>query len=159
MVTKPDVQSPDIPAISDLKAQAKRLRTQLDTPQTPITHARALELVARQYGYADWNTLCAVSKRCEQERARNLSQRPLQVGDEVAGTYLGQQFIGQVIGIRSMGGGHTRLTLHFDEPVDVVTFDSFSAFRQRVSCTLDEDLVAPTRLSDGTPHMRIEQRL
>ena len=58
-----------------------------------------------------------------------------------------------------MGSGHTHLTLHFDEPVDVVTFDSFSAFRQRVSCTLDEDLVAPAKLSDGTPHMRIEQRL
>ncbi|MGD1933037.1 MAG: glyoxalase superfamily protein [Candidatus Phaeomarinobacter sp.] len=154
MVTKPD-----IPRIDDLKAQAKRLRIQLDTPQTPVPHARALELVAGQYGYSDWNTLCAVSKRCADDRARTLSQRPLQVGDEVAGTYLGQQFVGRVIGIRSMGSGHTRLTLHFDEPVDVVTFDSFSAFRQRVSCTLDEDLVAPTKLSDGTPHMRIEQRL
>lgn len=154
MVTKTD-----IPAIDDLKAQAKRLRTQLDTPQTPLTHARALELVARQYGYADWNTLCAISKQCAQERAQSLSQRPLQIGDEVAGTYLGRQFAGRVVGIRSMGSGHTRLTLHFDEPVDVVTFDSFSAFRQRVSCTLDEDLVAPAKLSDGTPHMRIEQRL
>lgn len=154
MVTKTDV-----PTIEDLKAQAKHLRVQLDTPQNPITHARALELVARQYGYADWNTLCAVSKRCEQERARSLSQRPLQVGDEVAGTYLGNKFVGRVVGIRSMGAGHTRLTLHFDEPVDVVTFDSFSSFRQRVSCTLDEDLVAPTKLSDGTPHMRIEHRL
>jgi len=151
------VTSNQIPPIHDLKTQAKRLRTQLDTPDAPVTHARALELLARQYGYADWNTLCAVSRRCEQEQARN-AQRPLQVGDEIAGTYLGHRFTGQVIGLRAMTGGHTRLTVHFDEPVDVVSFESFSAFRQRVSCTLDEDLVAPAKLSDGTPHMRIEAR-
>lgn len=147
--------SGDIPSVEALKLQAKRLRQDLNTPQTPITHSQALELVARQYGHKDWNALSAVARRQEQRRF----QRPLAVGDEVAGTYLHQQFTGRIVGIRSMLGGHTRLTLHFDEPVDVVTFDSFSAFRQRVSCTLDEDMVAPTKLSDGTPHMRIERRL
>lgn len=149
-----------LPGTDALKAQAKRLRARLDTPEAPMSHAQALELVAGAHGYADWNTLSAAVKR-QQQNALNTAdaQRPPGVGDAVAGTYLGQPFTGCVKGVHSLPGGHMRLTLHFDTPVDVVTFDSFSSFRQRVSCTLDRDLVAPTRLSDGTPHMRIDRRL
>ncbi len=149
------VNSPELPPIETLKAQAKRLRARLETETHPCSHSQALELVAHQHGYTDWNTLSAAAQRHQQQRA----QRPLEVGDDVAGTYLGQQFTGRVIGVQAMMGGHMRLTLHFDKPVDVVRFDSFSSFRQRVSCTLDADMIAPTKLSDGTPHMRIEQRL
>ena len=48
-----------------------------------------------------------------------------------------------------------RLTLKFDEPVDVVTFDSFSAFRHRVNCVVDETGRSREKTSDGRPHMEL----
>ena len=50
-----------------------------------------------------------------------------------------------------------RVTIRFDEPVDVVTFDSFSSFRQRVSCTLNKDFTTTERTSNGQPNMRLER--
>jgi hypothetical protein len=41
--------------------------------------------------------------------------------------------------------GRMRLTIRFDEPVDVVTCDKFSAFCQRVSCNLNEKYGSSTR--------------
>ncbi len=44
---------------TDLKQQAKRLRTSLAERGVDVTHSEALELVAHQYGARDWNTLSA----------------------------------------------------------------------------------------------------
>jgi len=49
----------------------------------------------------------------------------------------------------------TRITIVFDEPVDVVSFDSFSAFRQRVTVTLGNDGKTAEKTSDGVPHMQL----
>jgi hypothetical protein len=43
----------------DPKAMASRLRTRLAANGTEITHSQALELVAAQLGYRDWNTCAA----------------------------------------------------------------------------------------------------
>lgn len=135
--------------VEDFKAQAKRLRRSLETDGTIVGHSQALELIARQYGYRDWNTLHAVA-------ASNRPKPPLAVGSRVMGRYLGQLFTGEVVGLQTMAdGGAYRLTLHFDEPVDVVTFDSFSAFRQRVTCTIGRDGCSPEKTSNGKPHMEL----
>lgn len=47
--------------ITDAKSMASRLRTRLATNGTQITHSQALELVAAQLGYLDWNTCAAAS--------------------------------------------------------------------------------------------------
>jgi catechol 2,3-dioxygenase-like lactoylglutathione lyase family enzyme len=44
---------------SDPKAMASRLRVRMDADGTPVTHSRALELVASALGYRDWNTCVA----------------------------------------------------------------------------------------------------
>lgn len=44
---------------SDLKQQAKRLRTSLADRGIEVTHSEALEHLAHQYGARDWNTLAA----------------------------------------------------------------------------------------------------
>jgi hypothetical protein len=44
---------------SDLKQQAKRLRTSLADRGVEVTHSEALELLAHQHGARDWNTLVA----------------------------------------------------------------------------------------------------
>jgi catechol 2,3-dioxygenase-like lactoylglutathione lyase family enzyme len=47
-------------SITSAKQMAKALRTSLAAQQHEITHSAALELVAQQLGYKDWNTASAV---------------------------------------------------------------------------------------------------
>ena len=135
------------PATRDqAKQRAHDLRAASATAGAPISLAAALEKVAAELGYRDWNTASA--------RLSNEPPRPLQVGDRVAGRYLKQPFAGRVLAVREMaGGGAFEVTLHFDEPVDVVEFESFSALRQRVNATVSVDGVSWSRTSDGEPHL------
>lgn len=47
----------------DAKAAARTLRADLADRHIEITHGKALELVAHQLGFRDWNTACAVLDR------------------------------------------------------------------------------------------------
>jgi hypothetical protein len=138
------------PSIDDLKARAKRLRAGSD-----LTHSAALERVAKQYGFRDWNTLSAVAQKQTTAQVREQAFDP-RVGDRISGRCRGQGFEGTIIrAAAETGGGHT-LTIDFDEAIDVVEFDSFSAFRKRVSCKINKDGVTSERLSNGTPILEIE---
>lgn len=138
-----------IPTIDELKAQAKGLRRSLEREGNVVSHSRALELVAHQYGYSDWNTIYAAA-------GNQPPVCPVSVGDIVSGHYLGQPFDAEVIGVQMLGSQERyRVTLHFETPVDVVTFDSFSAFRQRVSCVIDRHGVTAEKTSNGNPHLRL----
>ncbi|SCX27615.1 hypothetical protein DSM25558_4262 [Agrobacterium sp. DSM 25558] len=139
-----------LPSIETLKDQAKRLRASLAQEGQTMSHSRALELVAVQFGYRDWNTLyAAVGNRPP--------FNPYTLGSRVSGFYLGQPFTGSVLGVQSLGGDpeRYRLTLHFDDPVDVVTFESFSAFRQRVHCNIDTTGRTMQRTSNGRPQVEL----
>lgn len=142
-----------LPSVEALKAQARRLRETLAAGGTTLGHAQSLELVARQLGYRDWNTLHAAADRPRPNRPRP----PVALGDRVSGRYLGQPFAGVVRALRELhGGGLYELTLQFDDPVDVVTFESFSSFRQRVTATVDANGVSPRRTSNGAPHLQLD---
>ncbi len=143
--------SSTLPNLDALKDQAKRLRTSLGADGTAITHAKSLELVARQQGFRDWNTLHAAAGNGPPARPA------LAPGLKVSGHYLGQAFTGEILAVQVLTSAHgrQRITVHFDEPVDVVTFDSFSAFRQRVSCTVDENGRTPEKTSNGRPQMEL----
>jgi len=134
--------------IAQAKQRAKIMRKDLFSRGIKISYGQALERVAAEIGYRDWNTAVA--------RLSNEPPFRIQVGDTVSGAYLKQPFTGQVLAVREIGGGsHYEVTLHFDEAIDVVTFDSFSAFRQRVNVTVDDTGVSPAKTSDGEPHMVI----
>ncbi|SDX30521.1 hypothetical protein SAMN05444358_104224 [Ruegeria halocynthiae] len=136
--------SQDIAPIEELKAQAKRLRQKLGSADLQITHGEALELLAHQYGARDWNTLHAMAG----------NRMRLRVGDRVEGQYLGQPFSAEIRSMTMLGdGSHRRVTLHFDKPVDVVRFDSFSAFRQRVTGEIGWDGRSTRQTSDGEPQL------
>ena len=139
------------PATRDqAKQRAHALRAASASSGAPISLAAALERVAAELGYRDWNTASA--------RLSNEPPRPLQVGDRVGGRYLKQPFEGRVLAVREMAGGSAfEVTLHFDEPVDVVEFESFSALRQRVNATISADGVSWSRTSDGQPHLIVER--
>lgn len=142
--------TPPLPALDGLKDQAKRLRAALERDDRPLSHSRALELVAAQHGFRDWNTLHAhVGNRGAFD--------PYRLGSRVRGLYLGQPFEAEVLGVEALGGepGRHRLVLRFDEPVDVVTFDSFSAFRQRVSCRVDGSGRTLEKTSNGRPQVEL----
>lgn len=139
-----------MPSVEDLKAQAKRLRTQLAVLNTPVSHSQSLELLAQQMGMRDWNTL--------QARAAALFNRrpPWAVGDFVRGRYLDQPCAGRILSLSAIAGGRYRMTLHLDEAVDVVTFDSFSSFRQRINATVDSHGVSVGKRSDGVAHLVLQ---
>ncbi|MET3777851.1 hypothetical protein ABID20_003435 [Rhizobium alvei] len=137
-----------LPSLEALKEQAKRLRETLARQGSEINHSKALELLAGQFGFRDWNTLHAA--------VGNRPPKPvLAIGSKVSGHYLGQAFTGEIIAIQALTSVHGkyRVTFDFDEPVDVVTFESFSAYRKRVTVTLDEDGRTVEKTSNGRPHM------
>ena len=136
---------------SDLKDQARRLRIGLQEQGTRVTHSRALELIARQHGARDWNTLRATL---------NTTPPPAKwrIGGRVSGRYMGQPFTGVVKSLSVLSGkGDFRLGIHFDAPVDVVSFDSFSSLRSCVQATVNSEGVSHARRSDGTPHLVVER--
>lgn len=139
-----------LPELDELKRQARRLRAALQANGTPISHGMSLELLARQLGHRNWNTLhAAVGSRPPAS--------PVVTGKRVRGRYLGQTFEGEVIGVVALTPpGRFRITVHFDEPVDVVTFESFSAFRRRVTCVIDRSGMSTAKTSDGRPHMQLQ---
>lgn len=137
-----------LPDISQLKDQAKRLRAQLGDTGKPVTHSESLELIAHQMGFRDWNTLFAAVGNNPQKKAYRLGAR-------ITGHYLGQAFAGEIIAAQTVAKSATRLTINFDEAVDVVKFKSFSAFRKRVSAVVNKDGVTPAKTSDGKPQLVI----
>lgn len=135
--------------IDEAKAQAKALRAALQAQGNTICHAQALELVARQHGAKDWNTLHA--------RLALLNALPeLGVGDRVRGRYLGQAFVGQVVGL-SGPSSHRQIEIRFDRPVDVVAFESFSNLRNQIRSVIDESGRSHRHTSDGMPHLTVRR--
>lgn len=140
----------DTPSLSGLKAEARALREEHSRAGVPITNSSALEEVARAHGYRDWNTASA-----------SLPERvatPVQVGQRVKGTYLGNPFAGMVLGVQLLSNmQHYKVTVKFDHPVDVVKSELFSAMRQRVTATVDVYGTSLARTGDGQPHMRLQR--
>jgi hypothetical protein len=132
--------------VASAKSMAKLLRSDMTSNGTQMTHSQSLEQVARMHGYRDWNTMHA-----------GLSQQPnslsFAVGDRVQGKYLGQPFTGQLIGVQQTQKPMARVTIRFDEPGDVVKFDSFSSLRQRVTGEIGPDGRSLRKTSDGQPHL------
>lgn len=136
-----------LPTRTQLKDQARRLRETMAHGGTPLSHSAALETLARQWGYRDWNTLSAAASNAPAPTPR------WQIGQRVTGHYLGQPFTGRIKAADQASGGFWRLVLVFDAPVDVVPFAAFSNLRRQVRCTVNGQGVTPEHTSDGQPHV------
>jgi hypothetical protein len=55
----------------DAKTMAKSLRGALADRNVPLSHSDCLEIVARQFGFADWNTLVAKLPAAEERPTRS----------------------------------------------------------------------------------------
>jgi hypothetical protein len=135
--------------LDSVKTQAKALRQALKEGGTVISHAQALELVARQHGARDWNTLHA-------RLTRRNGAVELALGDRVAGSYLGQAYTGEIVAL-SGPARHRQVEIKLDQPVDTVRFESFSNWRHRIRGTLDIDGRSHRRTSDGVPQLSVEK--
>ncbi len=136
-----------LPTAAEAKEQAKRLRAQLADQGSVISHSNALELVAHQNGYQDWNTFHAA-----------IGNRPPDgwtPGKRVQGSYLSQPFNGTIVAVEMLHLGWFRLVLDLDEAVNVVTFDSFSNFRKRIRGVVGPSGTSRERTSNGVPHFRL----
>ena len=129
------------------KSQAKALRQALAVQGNPISHAQALELIAKQHGARDWNTLFA-------KLSKN-TPRAFQVGDQVQGSYLGQPYKGKVVSVARAGDGYN-LSLQLKQPVDTVEFESFSNMRSLIRGFVGVDGVSPRKTSNGRPQLVVE---
>ncbi|MEM5477882.1 glyoxalase superfamily protein [Pacificibacter sp. AS14] len=137
-----------LPTLTEAKTQARQLRHDLADQGHAISHASALEQIAHTYGYRGWNGFFAA-----------ISNRPPQgwaIGERVSGQYLSQPFTATVIAVEMTRPGWFRLSLDLDQPVDVVTFDSFSNLRKRVNGTVGPLGISTEKTSDGTPHLQID---
>ena len=136
----------DIQSVQSLKSEAKALREERSAAGETISHGAALEAVAKAHGFRDWNTARA-----------SLPDRvavPFQVGQRVHGTYLEQPFRGVLIGVQMMSDGqHFKITVNFDEPVNVTPNFMFAARRHRVVATVDLHGVTPAQRGNGKPQM------
>lgn len=137
-----------LPPRDVLKGHARTLRQTLGRAGTAISHSTALEHVAHQWGYRDWNTLSdAVSIPAHQTWT---------LGQRVSGRYLGHAFTGTIRAARRRGPNHVELGIDFDSPVDVVTSPRFSALRRRVTCTIGASGRTVEKTSDGNPHLVLD---
>jgi hypothetical protein len=116
-----------------------------------ISHSTALELIAKQYGMRDWNTLSALAAKMN-----NDTKLPLAIGATISGRYLNQAFIGKILTIAERSDGLYEISIHFDKPVDVVTFESFSAFRQRITALVDHTGISPRKTSNGLSQLILD---
>ncbi|TKT82860.1 glyoxalase superfamily protein [Aquamicrobium sp. LC103] len=120
---------------SDYKSHARRLRDALAADGIAISHGKALELVARQNGERDWNTLAARPARKAPD-----ATAPFAVGERVEGTFNGNPAQGRVIGLsETIKPDLWRVTVAFDPPVDVVTSKLFSSERKRIEMIVGAD--------------------
>lgn len=137
------------PSVPGLKAEARALREERAEKGQPISHAAALEVIARSHGYRDWNTARAALP--------DTLSCPVTVGEDVSGHYLGQAFTGRVLALAALTDAQLySVTIEFDEPVDVVTFESFSAFRKRINARIDPYGKSPARTGNGRPHLELD---
>jgi len=140
----------DSPSIQTLKSEAKALRDSRAAAGTPLTHGAALEQVARAHGHRDWNTARAALP--------DQLPTPFQVGRRVSGRYLGQPFTGLLLGVQLLGnGGHAKLTVQFDTPVNVTPDFMFATLRHRVTATVDAHGNTPALRGNGEPQMSVRR--
>jgi hypothetical protein len=73
----------------------------------------------------------------------------------VRGRYLGQSFSAVILAVEMIRPGWFRLTLDLDEAIDVVTFDSFSNFRKRVTGVIGPAGTSREKTSNGQPQLEM----
>ena len=127
---------------SDYKTHAKRLRDALADEGITLSHGKALDIIARQNGARDWNTLAAkpAGNTAPAVTAETTTGTPFSVGDQVEGAFNGKPATGRIIGLaETIKPDLWRVTVKFSPAVDASTSQNFRAARTRVEMVVGAD--------------------
>ena len=133
-----------LPTLRKAKAMAKSLRAET----VGLSHAQALEHIAKDHGFHDWNGFHAAIS--------DLVPAEISAGMRVTGRYLSHVFNGVIIQATPQDPGWTRLDIKLDVPVDTVRFASFQNMRSRIVGVIGPDGYSKERTSDGEPHLMLD---
>ena len=132
------VQTGTIP--NDYKHQAKRLRQALSENGIDISHGKALDLVARQSGSRDWNSLAVQADARPTASVSPKGIAPYQVGQNVSGTYMASAFDARIIGVEeTIKPDLWRITLQFTPQIDVALTPNMVVKRRRLTTIVSAD--------------------
>ena len=138
----------DLPTFAEAKKLAKALRKRLADQGVVLGHSQALEKVAHDHGYKDWNGFHAAIEADQSEA--------WSVGARVTGRYLSQPIAATILSSEPVRPGWFRLVLNLDEAVDVVRFESFSNLRKQIRNEVGPAGHSKERTSDGRPHVELD---
>ncbi|MDT4845158.1 hypothetical protein D3C80_491000 [compost metagenome] len=124
---------------ADFKHQARRLRQALGEEGINISHGKALDLVARQSGTRDWNTLAAQDVKAEATRVED-NAAPYRVSQRVSGMFHTTAFEARIIGVEeTIKPDLWRITLQFDPAINVAVSPNLSMLRRRFTVVVGAD--------------------
>ena len=123
----------------DFKHQARRLRQALSEEGIAISHGKALDLVARQSGTRDWNTLAANGSKVEAASVQD-DTAPYRVGQRITGLFHTTPFDARIIAVEeTIKPELWPNTLQFDPAIDVAVSPNLSMLRRRVTAVVGTD--------------------
>lgn len=121
------------------KHQARRLRLALSEEGISISHSKALDLVARQSGTRDWNTLAANGTKAMSVPVRD-DTAPFRVGQRITGMFFTTPFDARIIAVEeTIKPELWRITLQFDPAIDVSVSPNLSIRRRRYTIVVGAD--------------------
>jgi len=124
---------------ADFKHQARRLRQALSEEGITISHGKALDLVARQSGTRNWNTLAANGSNVEAAPAQD-DTAPYRVGQRITGMFHTTPFDARIIAVEeTIKPELWRITLQFDPAIDVAVSPNLSMSRRRFTAVVGTD--------------------
>lgn len=135
-------------SLQSAKAQAAEYRQNQQAKGQHLSHAQSLEAIAKQHGFRTWAAL----------RVRLIDHAPNGwiPGATISGHYLGQRFLGTLHQVTQASPGWYRLSIALDQPIDVVTFDSFSNHRSRLQAVVGDKGYTKEATSNGAPVMVVD---
>lgn len=143
------MKTPRLPSLEVVKRHAKRLRAALEETTVTLSHAESLEMIARQWGFSDWNTLCAMIKK------QNSPSR-LKIGDDISGEYLGQVFHAMIVDLVPLADEEIYIiTLAFDKPLTVSNAHTNENLQNRITCTIGPGGKTVEKQACGAPVLQI----
>ena len=142
-----------IGSVEDEKARARALRELAGKRGEQLSHSAALELVAGSMGFRDWNAMRAsLAHGVRASSAFDIAR--LAPGVPISGAYMGQPFTGRIVSCGPQGD-KCSIAIQLDNPVDTVTFGSFSNMRRRVRGVVGKDGRSDEVNSLGHHHLTV----
>lgn len=124
---------------TDFKQQARRLRQALGEEGILISHGKALDLIARQSGTRDWNTLSAHNTKVDTVQVED-DAAPYRVSQRVSGMFHSTAFEARIIGVEeTIKPDLWRITLQFDPAINVAVSPNLSMLRRRFTVIVGAD--------------------